>query len=137
MRVLRKLSFRFSCSHALAVVGLLLLPLAASGADDTKGYLTAGQQMELLDLLPPPPQGGEQDADMVAVRAVHQSATSEQLEEAKKEGTLSLLIFAPAIKEFAQPGMFPELEKFFDRVHCESDQVVELGKARWKRLREQ
>jgi len=135
MIVLKKLARGFGYSHVLAIVGLLLMPFAASGTIDTNQYLTAEQQIELLDMLPPPPEGAEQNADLASVRSVRESATPKQLAEAKTEGTLSLRIFAPAIKEFAQPGKFPEFEKFFDRIHRESDQVVELGKARWKRLR--
>ncbi|HET7625533.1 MAG TPA: phosphatase PAP2 family protein [Verrucomicrobiae bacterium] len=119
--------------HGLAV--LLMIVFAAPVCVAKKGYLSEKQQPDILALLPPPPVGVEQAADMASVMAVHNAASSNELAGAKMEGNFSVFVFTPAIGDFFQPGKFPKTEAFFKRVRRDSDHIVDFGKEHWKRLR--
>ncbi|HEU5124865.1 MAG TPA: phosphatase PAP2 family protein [Verrucomicrobiae bacterium] len=116
-------------------LALLLSALMATPLPAAERYLSDAQQPDILTLLPPPPVGVEQAADLATVRAVHNSTSSNELAQAKTEGNFKVFVFTPAIGDFFQPGKFPKTEAFFKRVRRDSDHIVNLGKDHWKRLR--
>ncbi|HEY9509994.1 MAG TPA: phosphatase PAP2 family protein [Verrucomicrobiae bacterium] len=123
--------FRFrSLGVALMLSALMVAPLHAA-----ERFLNDAQQPDILALLPPPPVGVEQAADLATVRSVHNSTSSNELAHAKTEGNFTVFVFTPAIGDFFQPGQFPKTEAFFKRVRRDSDHVVNFGKDHWKRLR--
>lgn len=125
----------FSLKNRVHVFSLLLLVLTVAPLSAAERYLNDAQQPDVLALLPPPPVGVEQAADIASVRAVHNSVSSNELAQAQTEGNFTVFVFTPAIGEFFQPGKFPKTETFFHRVRRDSDHVVNFGKDHWKRLR--
>jgi acid phosphatase (class A) len=116
-------------------IALLLLALTVTPLSAAERFLSDSQQPDILNLLPPPPVGVEQAADLASVRAVHLATSSNELAQAKTEGNFTVFVFTPAIGEFFSPGKFPTTEAFFKRVRRDSDHIVNFGKDHWKRLR--
>lgn len=99
------------------------------------GFLGREQQPDYLALLPPPPVGVEQAADLLAVEVVHGRTSTNETAVAKSEGNFSEFVFAPAIGGFFQAGKLPKTEAFFRRLRADSDGIVNRAKEHWKRLR--
>lgn len=126
------LAINGTCRLVLLFLCLAITPLHAA-ADR---YLTNGQ-INVVALLAPPPLPGsaEQAADLASVAAVHQAASTNDLRQALSEANFSVFVFRPAIGDFFRPGKLPKTEAFFKCVRRDSDHLVNLGKAHWKRLR--
>lgn len=119
----------------LARFAVLLLFFVVSAQAAERGFLAREQQPDFLAVLPPPPVGAEQVADMASVEAVHGGAASNDVAVAKTEGNFSEFVFAPAIGGFFQAGKLPKTEAFFRRLRADSDSIVNRAKEHWQRLR--
>ena len=129
-------SFRICLAPLLAFLLLASasLPAALSNVDH---YLTA-DKIDVLTLLPPPPVVSplEQAADLAEVRAVHDSAPSNEVAIALAEDRHpSIFSFAPAVGPFFQPGKLPVTEQFFKRVSQDANHFLDIGKNHWQRPR--
>jgi acid phosphatase (class A) len=78
----------------------------------------------------------EQAADLAEVRAVHDSAPSNEVAIALAEDRHpSIFSFTPAVGPFFQPGKLPETELFFKRVSLDANHFLDIGKTNWQRPR--
>lgn len=121
-------------SISATIVALLLFGLACAQAAEHR-FLERDEQPDFLALLPPPPTGVEQSADMYSVVFVHGLAPTNEVAKAKAEGNFSEFVFASAIGDFFEAGKLPKTEAFFRRVRLDSDDVVNRAKDHWRRLR--
>jgi acid phosphatase (class A) len=119
--------------HSLLSLCLLLvaLPLFADNS-----YLAAGHPDGIALLAPPPiPGSAEEAADLASARAVFKGRTPAEEARAKKDASLALFLFAPAIGPEFQPGKLPRTEELFDRVKKDIGEVINIPKDHWKRQR--
>jgi acid phosphatase (class A) len=99
-------------------------------------YLAAGQPDAVALLAPPPlPDSAEQVADLAEVRAVSQTASSNELAQACAERKFNVFTFTPAVGDFFQPGKFPRTEAFFKQVQHDAAAVTDEAKDYFKRPR--
>jgi acid phosphatase (class A) len=99
-------------------------------------YLTPGHPDGIALLAPPPPAGSaEEAADLASVRAVFQGRTAEELLRAKKDYSISLFLFAPAIGTNFQAGKFPLTEALYAKVKASIGPAIDAPKNYWKRKR--
>src|SRR5580765_1407762 len=90
-----------------------------------------------ISLLAPPPAAGsaEEAADLASVRVVFQGRTPEELFRAKKDYSISLFLFAPAIGTNFQSGKFPKTEALYAKVKASIGNAIDAPKNYWKRKR--
>jgi acid phosphatase (class A) len=99
-------------------------------------YLPPDKPNAITLLAPPPlPDSPEQAADMAEVRAVCQTAPSNDVAIAFTEKKFSIFNFTPAIGPFFVPGKFPKTEAFFERVQADAESVTDNAKDYYKRPR--
>src|SRR5437879_8283640 len=103
---------QLSCHAGVISLFLLIGPVLAQAP-----YLAPGHP-DGISLLAPPPTAGsaEEAADLASVRAVFQGRTPEELARAKKDSSLSLFLFAPAVGPGFQPGKYPNTEALYAKV---------------------
>lgn len=133
-----KSSQRSSCCRRLRrfVLTYLALLLATVPLVAADGYLAPNHPDGIVLLPPPPmPNSAEQAADLASARAVFQSATAVEREQAEEYATLTLFKFAPAVGDFFEPGKFPKTEALFERVKASIRPAVNTAKLHWKRPR--
>ena len=119
--------------HGILSLCLLLvaLPLFADSF-----YIAAGRPDGIALLAPPPvPGSAEEAADLASARAVFKGRTPAEEARAKKDASLSLVLFAPAIGPGFQPGKLPRTEELFDRVKKDIAEAINIPKDHWKRQR--
>jgi acid phosphatase (class A) len=99
-------------------------------------YLTPGHPDGVALLAPPPAAGSaEEAADLASAQAVFKARTPAEQARAFKDSTLSLLLFAPAIGPFFQPGKLPKTEALFQKVKKDIGLPIDTAKEHWKRQR--
>jgi len=99
-------------------------------------YLAADKPNVIALLAPPPlPGSPEQAADLNEVRAVYHAATSNDMTVAYSQKKFTIFTFTPAIGNFFQPGKFPRIEAFFQRVQTDAESVTDNAKDFYRRPR--
>jgi len=117
------------------VLGLCLLLLTVPVLADA--YYLAPGHPDGVALLPSPPAPGspEEAADLASARRVFKKRTPAEEARAKKDASLSMFLFAPAIGQCFQPGKFPKTEELFERVKKDIADAINVPKDHWKRQR--
>jgi acid phosphatase (class A) len=112
------------------LLGLLVPSLAP-------GQYIATNQLNGLALLAPPPAAGspEEAADLATVRAVFKGRTADEEARAKKDATLSIFLYAPAIGPFFEAGKFPKTEALFMTLKTNLSIPINAVKDHYKRKR--
>ena len=121
---------RLQGSVWLLLSGMAVRLLAA------ESYLPANHP-DSLELLPPPPvtNSAEQAADLASARSVFKSTPVQEKTRAEEHAALTIFKFTPAIGDFFQPGKFPKMEQFMERVKISARVPINLAKDHWKRMR--
>src|ERR1035437_3224363 len=119
----------------LALTLLLLLFVAPPLLADS--YYLAPDRPDGGALLAPPPETGsaEEAADLASARAVFKARTPAEEARAFKDASLSILLFAPAIGPFFQPGKLPNTEALFKKGKKDIAEPLDMAKDYWKRQR--
>ncbi|MEO5803176.1 MAG: phosphatase PAP2 family protein [Verrucomicrobiota bacterium] len=135
MKSIRQNPIRKPGGHFLIPTFFLLLCVAAPIFAADK-YLEASQTGGIALLAPPPaPDSTEQAADLASARAVFHGRTADEETRARKDASLTLFNFTPAIGEFFQPGKLPKLEQFYQDLKPEIKEAITIPKNHWKRKR--
>lgn len=121
---------------ACAAAIFFLTACAASPLRAGENYLVDGRPDGIALLSPPPvPGSAEHAADLASARAVFKGRTPAEEERAKKDASLSIFNFAPAIGDFFQEGRLPRMETLFLTVRTNISQAINTPKEHWKRAR--
>jgi acid phosphatase (class A) len=133
---IKKSISRFDGRYLLAVVLLSAVVAVTPLQAGQLNYLPAGKPDAVALLAPPPlPDSPEQAADMAEVRAVCHAAPGNDVAVAFTEKKFDIFNFTPAIGPFFQPGRFPKIEAFFQRVQKDAETVTDHAKDFYKRPR--
>jgi len=123
--------------HFFAGLFAAIVFIAPLHAAETNNYIVAGQFDFIALLTPPPlPDSPEQAADLAEVRAVFQSAPSNDVALALSENKgVELAYFQPVVGDALLSGKLPKTEAFLKRVHKDAEIIVDASKDYWKRPR--
>ena len=118
----------------IALLSLMLLigqPALADGGSPNHA------DIELSNLLPPPPAAGSTAArqDLQAVLAVQRSRTPAEQSAAKADMERSVFRFADVLGPSMQPATLPKTAAFFERVADFDKAEVKDAKLYWRRAR--
>jgi acid phosphatase (class A) len=113
----------------------LLAPLVARA--DERFYYLNPNQIDLVELLPPPPDLGsaEARADEEQVAAAVAARTPTQVFEAEEDATRSVFLFASSIGPDFTAARLPVTARFFSRVRSDVEGLIDRAKLYWNRPR--
>lgn len=123
---------------ALAVLCLLTwAPSAALAKTDAAYHYLDPSRIDLVDLLPPPPDPNSAAArqDERKVARVVGERTPIQLADALDESKRSVFFFAATLGTGFVPERLPLFTTFFARVESDVEKLVDLAKVHWQRPR--
>ncbi len=122
--------------HLVPALFLVAIAVAPSPAHANDAYLPDGKPDAIVLLAPPPlPGSPEQAADLAEVRAVYQSAGSNEMVAAYSEKKFSVFTFTPVIGEFFYSNNLPNTAAFFERVQKQAEIVTDQAKDFYRRPR--
>ncbi|MBV8489991.1 MAG: hypothetical protein JO199_05610, partial [Candidatus Eremiobacteraeota bacterium] len=122
-----RLSFAILCLLALAA------PVAAAQPPPGYTYLAASH-LDLVDLLPPPPDPSSptEMADERQVAQIVAHRTPEQMDEARDESKRTVFFYAPAVGPNFTAANFPKVDRFFKRAEADVEKLVDEVKQYWQ-----
>lgn len=114
-----------ACCHVVASNGL------------GKTYYAATKQIEIVNVLPPPPAAGSVAAeqDLATVLDVQRKRTPAQIASAQADVELSIFRFQSVLGAQFAPANLPYTIKFFEHVHGDGRAVIGQAKDYYHRLR--
>jgi acid phosphatase (class A) len=129
---------RRSGRAAVATVFLLAFATSAGLAKTDAAYhYLYSSEIDLVDLLAPPPDSGsptaQKDEEKVACAVAER--TPVQLGNALDESKRSVLFFAPSLGTRFAPERLPLFMMFFARVESDVEKLVDAAKLHWQRPR--
>lgn len=119
----------------LVVTSVQMRPAMATAA--TGYYYLDPSQVDLAEMLPPPPELGSQQAraDEQQVAAAVSARTPIELSEARAVSARSVFFFAKSIGSSFTPGRLPLTAQFFARISSDVHRLVLSAKDYWQRPR--
>jgi acid phosphatase (class A) len=128
--------------HLLASLLFLLLPslawrgapLRAAEATSVQLY-TAAEQVDLVRLLPPPPDEAETHKELAHMLRMQEHRSPAEAAACIADSTISVFRFADVLGDQFTPQAVPKTAAFFERVWDSADIPVEKAKEHWGRLR--
>ena len=122
---------------SFAIVWLLLC-VAPVSAQPPPGYnYLDPSQLDLVDLLPPPPDENSKAeiADEKQVAKVVAQRTPQEMNEARDESKRTVFFFEPSVGPGFSAANFPKVNAFFKRVESDVEKLVDRTKQYWQRPR--
>lgn len=122
----------------LALLCLLVSASSAAAAELPGGYhYLDAAQLDLVDLLPPPPDTNSPEAlaDENKVAKIVAQRTPAQMEEAKDESKRTVFFFQPSVGPSFSPDALPKTAAFFERAESDVERLVDVAKGYWQRPR--
>jgi acid phosphatase (class A) len=122
----------------LAVVAILLFGATAEAqAGDDKPFYIQPSQVDLNDLLAPPPALGspEEKLDLDAVLAAERDRSADDVGAAEEDHERSIFRFAAVLGAGFTAPRLPYATEFFARVYADEKRIVNVTKAHFKRPR--
>jgi acid phosphatase (class A) len=127
---------RTSLHLALVAVFLLTTKASAQARDEVSFYIQPSQ-VDLGDLLAPPPALGsdEEKADLDAVIAAQRDRSADDVGAAEEDHERSIFRFAAVIGAGFTAPRLPYATSFFKRVYADENHIVDVTKAHFNRPR--
>jgi acid phosphatase (class A) len=124
-----------ACAAALLV--MLAIALPAGAGTGAHFYYVQPNQLDLTELLPPPPDLGSPQAraDEEEVAATVAARSPAQLFEAEEEATRSVFFFAPSVGSGFTAARLPLTARFFAHIGSDVKQIIDQAKGYWNRPR--
>jgi len=120
-----------------AALALLISVMAAHPASAQKLIYLEGQKLNLLKLLPPPPEPGSEGEkkDILEVLEVQQNRTPAEVELGIADDVLDIYRFETELGAKFKAANLPIADAFFKRLHQDTRTYVMLSKEYWSRER--
>jgi acid phosphatase (class A) len=118
-------------------LALLFSVMAAYPASAQKLIYLEGQKLNLLKLLPPPPEPGSEGEkkDILETLEVQQNRTPAEVELAIADDVLDIYRFETELGSKFKAANLPVTDAFFKRLHQDTRTYVMLSKEYWSRER--
>jgi acid phosphatase (class A) len=128
---------RIAGARAAALLVILAIALPAGASTGTRFYYVQSNQLDLTELLPPPPDLGSPQAraDEEEVAAAVAARSPAQLFEAEEASKRSVFFFAPSIGSGFTAARLPLTARFFAHVGSDVKQLIDEAKLHWNRPR--
>jgi acid phosphatase (class A) len=125
------------CVLALGIPGALAHHSAAAASFSTPIYYIAPSQVNLEQLLAPPPALGsaEETADLASVTKAEADRTAEDAVNAEEDHQRSVFRFADVLGPKFRPDKLPFATGFFLRVYADEKKIITEAKAHFDRPR--
>jgi acid phosphatase (class A) len=124
-------------ARAAALLVIFAIALPAGASTGTRFYYLQPNQLDLTELLPPPPDLGSPQAraDEEEVAAAVAARSPAQLFEAEEASKRSVFFFAPSIGSGFTAAHLPLTARFFAHVGSDVKQLIDGAKLYWNRPR--
>ena len=122
-------------ARAAALTLLLSGACAISFAKETPLNYLAAEQISAEQLLPPPPAGIEQLAELDTVRSVYHAASEADKKAAHGEKKFTVFNFTGAAGDFFVATNLPKTTAFFEKVQRDAATITDAGKDYFQRPR--
>lgn len=124
----------FNRRTALGLLAGVLLISAGPAFADEPAFLTA-KDVNLLDLLPAPPDAEKTKAEIAAFHAFEATRTEEQAKHAVADDEETVFRFLAGMGIDLDPAKVPLTAKFFEGIAATEGEVVDPAKKVWARPR--
>lgn len=129
---------KFTWALAFIIVAFFgALPALADNATPPPSNYLAPAQIDLTQLLPPPPEAGSarQTRDINRLLSLQHHRTKAQAARAKQDGEVTVFLFADVLGPNFNKEKLPKLTAFFDGVRHSESPIVGAAKDYWHRPR--